>query len=155
MKKRMIIELKTLHDCNHDNILRFYGAFEKQGNLIIAFEYMDAGSLAGILHKVGKIPEAILGLISIQVLEGLQYLHKKHVMHRDVKPANILLNKNGIVKLADFGVSGMMEDTQDGLSSWVGTMTYMSPDRLKGGVKYYADTDLWSLGIILVECAIG
>ena len=81
-------------------------------------------------------------------------MHKKHVMHRDIKPANILLNKNGVVKLADFGVSGILEHTQDGLSSWVGTMTYMSPERLKGQT-YFADTDLWSLGIVLVECATG
>ena len=82
-------------------------------------------------------------------------MHKKHVMHRDIKPANILLNKNGIVKLADFGVSGILEDTQDGLSTFCGTMAYMAPERLKGAKKYFADTDLWSLGIILVECATG
>ena len=93
-------------------------------------------------------------MITIQILNGLNYLHKKHVMHRDIKPANILLNKNGAVKLADFGVSGIMENTRDGLMSFVGTMNYMSPERLKGDT-YYAETDLWSLGIILVECATG
>ena len=65
MRKRLIIELKTLHDCNHDNVLRYYGAFEKEGNLVIAFEYMDAGSLSNILAKVQVIPEAILGLITM------------------------------------------------------------------------------------------
>ena len=155
LRKRLIIELKTLHDCNHDNVLKYYGSFEREGNLIIALEFMDAGSLASILHKVHNISEAILGLITVQILQGLNYMHKKHIMHRDIKPANILLNKNGIVKLADFGVSGMLEDTQDGLSTFCGTMAYMAPERLKGAKKYFADTDLWSLGIILVECATG
>ena len=93
-------------------------------------------------------------MITVQILQGLAYLHKNHVVHRDIKPANILLNKNGIVKLADFGVSGQTETSMDGLTSWVGTMSYMSPERLKGS-KYFKDTDLWSLGIILIECATG
>jgi len=76
------------------------------------------------------------------------------VVHRDVKPANILLNKNGVVKLADFGVSGQTEYSTDCLTSWVGTMSYMSPERLSGDM-YQKDTDLWSLGIILIECATG
>lgn len=76
------------------------------------------------------------------------------VTHRDIKPANILLNKNGIVKIADFGVSGQMENSADCMSSWVGTLAYMSPERLQGD-SYRSDTDIWSLGIVLSECAIG
>lgn len=64
------------------------------------------------------------------------------------------MNKNGVVKLADFGVSGQTETSTDCLNSWVGTMSYMSPERLKGS-QYYNDTDLWSLGIILIESATG
>jgi mitogen-activated protein kinase kinase 1 len=116
---------------------------------------MDAGSLTGILETVKTIPEDILGLMTIQMLRGLDYLHKTmKVIHRDIKPSNILLNKKGQVKIADFGVSGKIEKTLDCLSSWVGTMTHMSPERLKGE-GYYADTDLWSLGLVLLECALG
>lgn len=81
-------------------------------------------------------------------------MHKKQIVHRDIKPANILLNRNGVVKLADFGVSGQTEASTDCLTSWVGTMSYMSPERLSG-YEYFKDTDLWSLGIILIECATG
>lgn len=87
-------------------MLKSYGAFEKEGKVNIALEFMDAGSLAHILKKVGQISEPIIGLLTVQILQGLAYLHKMHVVHRDIKPANILLNKNGVVKLADFGVSG-------------------------------------------------
>jgi mitogen-activated protein kinase kinase 1 len=116
---------------------------------------MDAGSLTQILEVVKRIPEDILGLMTIQMLRGLDYLHRvMKVIHRDIKPSNILLNKKGQVKIADFGVSGKIEKTLDCLSSWVGTMTHMSPERLKGE-GYYADTDMWSLGLVLLEWALG
>ena len=112
LKKQLLIEIKTLHECNHDNVLRSYGAFIKEGKVNIALEFMDAGNLAHILKEVGTIPEQIIGMITIQILAGLMHLHKTmKVAHRDIKPANILLNKNGVVKIADFGVSGQMEST--------------------------------------------
>ena len=136
-------------------MIKSYGAFIKEGKVNIALEFMDAGSLAHILKEVGKMTEPLIGMITIQILEGLNYLHKTmKVAHRDIKPANILLNKNGVIKIADFGVSGQMESTLETMSSWVGTMSYMSPERLQGE-NYKSDTDLWSLGIILIESATG
>jgi len=89
------------------------------------------------------------------MLRGLDYLHRTmKVIHRDIKPSNILVNKKGYLKIADFGVSGKLACTVACLSSWVGTMTHMSPERL-WGEAYYADTDIWSLGLIILECAIG
>ena len=118
-------------------------------------EYMDAGSLYDILQYTKRIPEQVLGMITFQFLQGLNYLHKElKVIHRDIKPSNILLNRNGEVKIADFGVSGKMESSIDGKTSWVGTVQYMSPERFNGG-KYYYDTDIWSLGLTLYECATG
>ena len=87
------------------------------------------------------------------MLRGLEYLHKeKKVIHRDIKPSNILVNKKGHLKIADFGVSGKIEQTIACMTSWVGTMTHMSPERLKGEA-YYSDTDIWSLGLVIIECA--
>ena len=68
LRKQILIELKTLHDCDCDNVLRSYGAFEKEGKVNIALEFMDAGSLAHILKSVGQIPEAIIGLLTVQIL---------------------------------------------------------------------------------------
>jgi len=62
------------------------------------------------------------------------------------------MNTNGVVKIADFGVSGTIANTVDCMTSWVGTVTYMSPERIQGE-SYFSDTDLWSLGIMLIECA--
>lgn len=88
-------------------------------------EYMDGGSLDLILKKAGRIPEDILGKITLAVLKGLSYLRDKHsIMHRDVKPSNILVNSGGEIKICDFGVSGQLIDSM--ANSFVGTRSYMS-----------------------------
>jgi len=108
-----------------------------------------------VIEKVGKIPEDIIGMIAKQILTGLDYLHKKvKVSHRDIKPSNILLSRDGTIKIADFGVSANICDSVDPLKTWVGTLSYMCPDRING-TPYFADTDIWSLGIMLMECALG
>lgn len=125
IKKQIIRELKVLHECNFAHIVGFYGAFYSDGEISICMEYMDAGSLDLILKKAGRIPENILGKITLAVLKGLSYLRDKHaIMHRDVKPSNILVNSNGEIKICDFGVSGQLIDSM--ANSFVGTRSYMS-----------------------------
>jgi len=153
--KALKTELNTLQECNSEYIVKCYGAFLNSGSISIALEYMDKGSLADLLKKVGTISEPILGMITFQVLKGLEYLHKNmKVIHRDIKPSNLLLNSDGQVKIADFGVSGKIEFTLQYKSTWVGTLPYMSPERCRGD-KYNFDTDLWSLGLVILECALG
>nr|CAD7456451.1 unnamed protein product [Timema tahoe] len=153
IKKQIIRELKVLHDCNFAHIVGFYGAFYSDGEISICMEYMDGGSLDLILKKAGRIPESILGTITCAVLKGLSYLRDKHaIMHRDVKPSNILVNSNGEIKICDFGVSGQLIDSM--ANSFVGTRSYMSPERLQG-THYSVQSDIWSLGLSLVEMAIG
>lgn len=125
MRKQILRELKILHECNHPNIVGFYRAFQTDGEISICMEYMDGGSLDLILKRVGRIPEKYLGKITHAVLKGLAYLRDKHsVMHRDVKPSNILMNSRGEIKICDFGVSGQLIDSM--ANSFVGTRSYMS-----------------------------
>lgn len=153
IKKQIIRELKVLHECNFTHIVGFYGAFYSDGEISICMECMDGGSLDLILKKAGRIPESILGTITSAVLKGLSYLRDKHaIMHRDVKPSNILVNSNGEIKICDFGVSGQLIDSM--ANSFVGTRSYMSPERLQG-THYSVQSDIWSLGLSLVEMAIG
>lgn len=153
IKMQIIRELKVLHECNFAHIVGFYGAFYSDGEISICMEYMDAGSLDLILKRAGRIPESILGKITLAVLKGLSYLRDKHkIMHRDVKPSNILINTSGEIKICDFGVSGQLIDSM--ANSFVGTRSYMSPERLQG-THYSVQSDIWSLGLSLVEMAIG
>ncbi|XP_019731495.1 dual specificity mitogen-activated protein kinase kinase 1 [Hippocampus comes] len=153
IRNQIIRELQVLHECNSPYIVGFYGAFYSDGEISICMEHMDGGSLDQSLKKAGKIPEQILGKISIAVIKGLSYLREKHkIMHRDVKPSNILVNSRGEIKLCDFGVSGQLIDSM--ANSFVGTRSYMSPERLQG-THYSVQSDIWSMGLSLVEMAIG
>uniref|UniRef100_A0A8I5KXN4 Dual specificity mitogen-activated protein kinase kinase 1 n=3 Tax=Boreoeutheria TaxID=1437010 RepID=A0A8I5KXN4_HUMAN len=123
----------------------------KPSGLVMARK--DGGSLDQVLKKAGRIPEQILGKVSIAVIKGLTYLREKHkIMHRDVKPSNILVNSRGEIKLCDFGVSGQLIDSM--ANSFVGTRSYMSPERLQG-THYSVQSDIWSMGLSLVEMAVG
>lgn len=125
VKKQIIRELKILHDCNSPYIVGFYGAFYSDGEISICMEYMDGGSLDLVLKRYGKLPENILGKVTLSVLRGLAYLRDKHnIIHRDVKPSNVLVNSRGEIKLCDFGVSGQLIDSL--ANSFVGTRSYMS-----------------------------
>ncbi|CAL4083451.1 unnamed protein product, partial [Meganyctiphanes norvegica] len=153
VRNQIIRELKVLHECNSPFIVGFYGAFYSEGEISICMEYMDGGSLDLCLKKAGRIPEPILGKICATVLKGLAYLREKHqIIHRDVKPSNILVNSRGEIKICDFGVSGQLIDSM--ANTFVGTRSYMSPERLNGD-HYSVASDIWSLGLSLVEMAIG
>lgn len=153
IRNQIIRELQVLHECNSPYIVGFYGAFYNDGEISICMEHMDGGSLDQVLKEAKRIPEEILGKVSIAVLRGLAYLREKHqIMHRDVKPSNILVNSRGEIKLCDFGVSGQLIDSM--ANSFVGTRSYMSPERLQG-THYSVQSDVWSMGLSLVELSIG
>ncbi|XP_023832835.1 dual specificity mitogen-activated protein kinase kinase 2b [Salvelinus sp. IW2-2015] len=153
IRNQIIRELQLLHECNSPYIVSFYGSFYSDGEISICMEHMDGGSLDQVLKEARRIPEEILGKVSIAVLRGLAYLREKHqIMHRDVKPSNILVNSRGEIKLCDFGVSGQLIDSM--ANSFVGTRSYMSPERLQG-THYSVQSDVWSMGLSLVELSIG
>jgi len=155
IRYRIMQELTVLHKCNSPYIVGFYGTFFSPtvGEISLCMEYMDGGSLDLILKKCGRIPEPILGKITVAVLEGLKYLrYQQQVLHRDVKPSNLLVNTRGEIKMCDFGVSGELINSK--ANTFVGTRSYMSPERLLG-TRYNIRSDIWSLGLSLIEMAIG
>jgi len=155
VRKQINQELRALYEASSEYVIKYHQAFYDSGAITIVMEYMDGGSLLQVLMDHGKIPEKYLAEISRQVLLGLLYLHKeRRILHRDIKPSNLLLNQNGEVKITDFGVSGQLANSVSKCVSWVGTITYMSPERISGQ-KYGYDSDIWSLGLSLVECALG
>ncbi|KAJ8097965.1 kinase-like domain-containing protein [Lipomyces tetrasporus] len=153
VRKQIVRELHIMHECHSRYIVSFYGAFVNEGDVVMCMEYMDCGSLDRILKKKGPLKEDILGKIAEAVVEGLTYLYNlNRIIHRDVKPSNVLVNSHGQIKLCDFGVSGELINSI--ADTFVGTSTYMSPERIQGAA-YSVKSDVWSLGLMLLELAIG
>ncbi|KAF9728721.1 hypothetical protein PMIN01_13101 [Paraphaeosphaeria minitans] len=154
VRKRIVRELRIMHDCNSEYIVAFYGAFQNEsGDVIMCMEYMDVGSLDWVSKTFGPVRVDVLGKISEAVLGGLAYLYSAHkIMHRDLKPSNILVNSKGQIKLCDFGVSSELEGSI--AETFVGTGTYMAPERIQGS-PYTVKSDVWSVGLTLMELAIG
>jgi len=156
IQRRIITELKLLEQCQHPNIVGYYGSFHWQANneIVINMEHMDGRSLDVILSHAGRLPMKMISEVHRSVLDGLMYLHEElQVMHRDIKPSNMLVNSNGEVKLCDFGVSAQLINSI--ANSFVGTRSYMAPERLMGNPQYKIKSDVWSLGISLLELALG
>ncbi|XP_047323524.1 mitogen-activated protein kinase kinase 2 [Impatiens glandulifera] len=155
-RKQLAQELKINQSSQCPNVVVCYQSFYENGAISIILEYMDGGSLADFLNKVNSIPEPYLAAMCKQVLKGLWYLHHKlHIIHRDLKPSNLLINHRGEVKITDFGVSAVLANTSGQANTYVGTYNYMSPERIGGGSPYGYRSDIWSLGLVILECAMG
>ncbi|CAB16374.1 Serine/threonine-protein kinase ppk11 [Schizosaccharomyces pombe] len=147
-------EINFLIDLNSVHITKYYASFVDGFRLWITMEYCDGGSCLDLLKLSGTFSERVIAEVMRQVLEALVYLHGQGKMHRDIKAANILTMKDGLVKLADFGVSGQLESLRDKNDDFVGTPFWMAPEVVKQtGYNYKAD--IWSLGITAYELATG
>ncbi|KOG96177.1 putative mitogen-activated protein kinase kinase MKK2 [Saccharomyces eubayanus] len=157
-QKQIFRELQFNKSFKSNYIVQYYGMFtdERNSSIYIAMEYMGGRSLEAtyknLLRRGGRISEKVMGKIAESVLRGLSYLHERKVIHRDIKPQNILLNEKGEIKLCDFGVSG--EAVNSLAITFTGTSFYMAPERIQGQ-PYSVTCDVWSLGLTLLEVAGG
>ncbi|XP_072971497.1 MAP3K epsilon protein kinase 1-like isoform X1 [Typha angustifolia] len=145
-------EIDLLKNLNHKNIVKYLGSLKTRTHLHIILEYVENGSLANIIkpNKFGPFPESLVAVYISQVLEGLVYLHEQGVIHRDIKGANILTTKEGLVKLADFGVATKLTEADINTHSVVGTPYWMAPEVIEmAGVC--AASDIWSVGCTVIE----
>ncbi|SNX84545.1 probable PBS2 - tyrosine protein kinase of the MAP kinase kinase family [Melanopsichium pennsylvanicum] len=155
----IIMELDILHRATAPQIVEFYGAFFIESCVYYCMEYMNAGSLDKLYGDRGSVPEDVLARITGSMVRGLSFLKDQlQIMHRDVKPTNVLINRRGQVKLCDFGVSGQLEKSL--AKTNIGCQSYMAPERIKGESQnmlgtYTVASDVWSLGLSMVETTLG
>lgn len=159
---QIIMELDILHRCVSPFIIDFYGAFFQEGAVYMCVEFMDGGSIDKLYE--GGVPEDILRKVTLSTIMGLKALKDEHnIIHRDVKPTNILVNSKGQIKICDFGVSGNLVASI--AKTNIGCQSYMAPERISGGGMqqtgassggtYSVQSDIWSLGLSVIECAMG
>ncbi|KAM7256114.1 hypothetical protein ACFE04_011855 [Oxalis oulophora] len=156
-------EVEILDLVDSKFIVKCYAVFQTMGGeLCFVMEYMGRGSLQDLLHVNKILPESVISeMVARKALEGLHYLQGLQIVHGDIKPSNLLINIEGDLKIADFGVSRIVIGaTCNNNASNMGTCAYMSPERVDperwDGVN--ADGfagDIWSLGVVVLECFVG
>lgn len=149
-------EVQLLRNFQHERIVQYYGCQQDNDILSIFIEFMPGGSVQDHLKQYGPLTEPISRKYTRQVLEGLAFLHKNVIVHRDIKAANVLRDTQGNVKLGDFGASKRLQiiTSATGLKSVVGTPHWMAPEVINGE-GYGRKADVWSVGCTVVEMLTG
>lgn len=168
-------EMTVLEMLNHPNVVQYFGVEVHRDKVYIFMEFCEGGSLSGLLAHGRIEDEMVIQVYTLQMLEGLAYLHQSDVVHRDIKPENILLDHNGVIKFVDFGAAKVIAASgktrnpatssssssrrggnPENLNSMTGTPMYMSPEVITGqSSPRNGVTDIWSLGCCVLEMATG
>uniref|UniRef100_A0A7M4FPX2 non-specific serine/threonine protein kinase n=1 Tax=Crocodylus porosus TaxID=8502 RepID=A0A7M4FPX2_CROPO len=146
-------EIEIMRGLHHPNIIQMLDSFETDKEVVVVTDYAE-GELFQILEDDGSLPEEQVQAIAAQLVSALYYLHSHRILHRDMKPQNILLGKGGVIKLCDFGFARAMSIHTLVLTSIKGTPLYMAPELVQEQPYDHA-ADLWSMGCILYELLVG
>ncbi|KAI3432453.1 hypothetical protein D9Q98_004003 [Chlorella vulgaris] len=146
-------EIEILRKLQHPNIIAMLDAFETKNDFCVVTEFAQ-GELFHILEDDRCLPESVVRSVARQLVHALHYLHSNRIIHRDMKPQNILISANGTVKLCDFGFARLMSTNTLVVTSIKGTPLYMAPELVQEQ-PYNHTVDLWSLGVILYELFVG
>jgi mitogen-activated protein kinase kinase kinase len=152
------IEIDTMKDLEHPNIVQYLGCDRREFSISIYLEYISGGSVGSCLRKHGKFEESVVRSLTRQTLEGLAYLHREGILHRDLKADNILLDTDGTCKISDFGISKKSDNIygNDVTNSMQGSVFWMAPEVVRSqGQGYSAKIDIWSLGCVVLEMFAG
>lgn len=152
-KERMLGEARVLDRLRHPNIVQVIGVDEIGGKVVIAMEYVRGRSLQDILRQTPQLPVPDAVSLSAQICDGLAFAHAHRTVHRDVKPANILVSRDGVVKLVDFGLAEVLGTHS--LAGGAGTYAYMAPEDFHEEENSDRQSDIWAAGVILYEMLAG
>lgn len=150
--REAVSEIQSLRILRHTNVVSFFDAWvDVDERLHMLMEYCDGGDLQEYLPKMHPIPTPIILSFFSQLLIAMDYLHTKHVLHRDIKCSNILICRSTLtLKIGDFGLSKCVDGTDDAAQTRLGTPFYMSPE-LVSSKNYTRKTDIWSLGVVFYQ----
>jgi len=153
--ERFYKEAQSAAGLSHANIVKVYDYGEDDGIHYIVMEYVDGATLKELIVKKAPFDEETTLGVAVQIASGLRHAHRNDVIHRDIKPQNILVTHDGVVKIADFGIARMARaSTLTSSTSSMGSVHYFSPEQARGGYVDYT-SDIYSLGITMYEMATG
>lgn len=150
-------ELLLLRSFRHENIVTYLGSSIEDSTINIFLEYVAGGSIASIIQKFGVIKEKLAKNYAKQILTGLDYLHSRQIIHRDIKGANILLDNKGFIKLSDFGAATTLKrmiSNVNGKDLMKGTVYWMAPEVILNN-GFGRQSDIWSFGCTMIEMTTG
>ncbi|MGI9066658.1 MAG: serine/threonine-protein kinase [Pyrinomonadaceae bacterium] len=145
-------EVRIARQVSHQNVCRVYDIGEVDGRHFLSMEFIKGEELSSLLRRIGRLPSDKATEIARQLCAGLAAAHNRGVLHRDLKPANVMIDENGNVRLTDFGIAGLLEESRSEEIS--GTPAYMSPEQL-AGKELTIKSDIYSLGLVVYEIFTG
>lgn len=154
-KSNLINEAKLMASLNHPNIVSLLTAEidEETKAFYIVMEYVDGESLADRLMRVNFLEEEEILKISIEITDAISYAHKKNIIHRDLRPSNVLLTKENVAKVTDFSISRFLKDGEQYASTKIGSPPYMAPEHFQGRATFASD--IYSIGVMMYEMSTG
>ena len=162
----LLNEIKVIHKAQNSDIPKFYGIMKRKGHYNLIFEYISGHSLKDIYPNLTYLQKLNILIALCKILENF---HKKHLIHRDIKPGNIMITENMVVKLIDFGISKIAQHTCTYTNAQIGTIPYMSPEQFQIDLDRFSDpniddvkpvpisikSDIWSFGVMTSEIFSG
>jgi len=147
-------EIVLLKHLKHPNVVTLHEVINRDNRLYLAFEFLDYDLKKYMDSHSGLLPESTIQSLLFQLIAGIEYCHRKRVLHRDLKPQNLLIDKNGVLKLADFGLARSFQVPLREYTHEIITLWYRPPEVLLGGKCYTCAVDMWSIGTIFGEMMI-
>jgi eukaryotic-like serine/threonine-protein kinase len=153
-ERRFAAEARTLASLHHPNLVRLLDAGTDNGDAFLVLELLDGATVRDLLGP-GPLGAARVARIGTETAAALEYIHRRGIVHRDVKPSNLMLDEHGAVRLSDFGIARLLGGTAITTAHHaIGTMAYIAPEQLAGG-DVGPPADIYSLGLVLIECHTG
>ncbi len=151
--ERFFNEVRTARQVTHPNVCRVYDVGDIEGKHFLSMEFVDGEDLASLLRRIGRLPEDRAVQVARQMCAGLAAAHAQGILHRDLKPGNVMIDGRGNVRITDFGLAGLAEEIGEG-ERRAGTPAYQAPEQLTGK-DVSTRSDIYSLGLVLYELFTG
>ncbi|HWY73322.1 MAG TPA: serine/threonine-protein kinase, partial [Burkholderiaceae bacterium] len=150
----LLQEARIVSTLSHPNIVPLYDAFEDAGVSYLVFEYVEGQSLADLIRQSGKLETGRAVVIAIALAQAVAYAHERNIVHRDIKPGNVMITRDGVPRLMDFGIASSAAAAGADSRTLLGTPSYMAPEYIEEGI-YLPSSDVFALGVVLYEMLTG